>query len=161
MNPIVLLLGGAVLLTSLGCDPSIEATGKEDSSGYDADLAARFGADEYGMKAYVMAFLYAGPNRDRDSLAAAELQRGHLENIGRLAAAGKLVLAGPFTGGDSLRGIYVFDVATIEEARELTSTDPAIRAGSLVMDLKPWYGSAALVGLNEVHGKLESTGVTE
>ena len=54
------------------------------------------------MKNYVMAFLYDGPNRERDSLAAAELQRGHLENIGRLAKEGKLVLAGPLTGGDGV-----------------------------------------------------------
>ena len=133
----------------------------ESATGYDAELAAAYGADDYGMKSYVMAFLYAGPNRDRDSLEAAALQRGHMENIGRLAEEGKLVLAGPFMGSDSLRGIYVFDVSTVEEARELTATDPAIRAGSLVMELKPWYGSAALVGVNGVHKRLAGRGVTE
>ena len=32
---------------------------------YDAALAAKLKADENGMKVYVMAFLKAGPNRDR------------------------------------------------------------------------------------------------
>lgn len=57
------------------------------------------------MKSYVMAFLYAGPNRIADSTKAAELQRLHLENIGRLTKVGKLVVAGPFLDGGGLRGI--------------------------------------------------------
>ncbi|GGP44718.1 hypothetical protein GCM10009347_10350 [Shewanella algicola] len=41
------------------------------------------GANEYGMKRYVMAFLKRGPNQDRTK--ADELQRLHMANIGRLA----------------------------------------------------------------------------
>ena len=41
-----------------------------------------------------------------------------------------------------------------EEAEALTNTDPAIQAGSLVMELIPWYGSAALMEVNEIHGKI-------
>ncbi len=121
---------------------------------YDADLAAKLGADEYGMRRYVMAFLKAGPNRDQDPEEGERLQRAHLDNIVRLSEAGKLVLAGPFLDQGDLRGIYIFDVETVEAARELTATDPAIEAGRLVMELHPWYGSAALMQVNEVHGKL-------
>ena len=35
----------------------------ENHSAYDSTLAKELGADEYGMKRYVMAFLVAGPNR--------------------------------------------------------------------------------------------------
>jgi uncharacterized protein YciI len=78
-----------------------------------------------------------------------------LDNITRLAEEGKLVLAGPFYGNDDdLRGIYIFDVSTLEEARELTETDPAIQAGTLKMELRLWYGSAALMKVNELHTKL-------
>lgn len=113
---------------------------------FDQALADSLGADEYGMKTYVMAFLKRGPNRDRTPEESARLQRAHLDNISRLAKEGKLIIAGPFYSSpeDELRGMYIFDVETIEEAEALTSTDPAIQAGSLVMDLKKWYGSAAL-----------------
>ena len=106
------------------------------------------------MRRYVMAFLKAGPNRDQDAAEAERLQRAHLDNIRRLADAGKLALAGPFLDDGELRGIYVFNVSTIEEALKLTASDPAIQAGRLVMELHPWYGSAALMQVNEVHKKL-------
>lgn len=77
-----------------------------------------------------------------------------MANIGRLAEEGKLVVAGPFFGNDELRGIYIFNVSNIEEAEKLTNTDPAIQAGSLIMELKEWYGSAALMEVNETHQKI-------
>jgi len=122
---------------------------------YDAALAKKLKADQYGMRTYVMAFLKAGPNRNRSREDAQTLQQAHMANINRLAAEGKLVLAGPFADDGPLRGIYVFDVATVAEAEALTRSDPAIQAGSLVMELHPWYGSAALMMVNEVHGKIE------
>lgn len=134
---------------------------KTDATVYDSLLVKKFGADDYGMKRYVMAFLKKGPNRDIPEAEAAELQNAHLANIGKLAEAGKLVLAGPFLGDGELRGIYIFNVATIEEAEALTNTDPAIKAGSLVMELKEWYGSAAVVGINEVHQKLQKKSVAD
>lgn len=129
----------------------------EAPSGYDEALATECGADEYGMRQYVIAFLKRGPNRDRDSLEAANLQRAHLDNIGKLAEAGKLSLAGPFLDDGDIRGIYIFNVKTVEEARALTETDPAIQAGSLVMELHPWYGSAALMQVNKLHEKVAKT----
>lgn len=45
-------------------------------------------------------------------------------------------------------------VETVEEAEALTNTDPAIKAGSLVMELLPWYGSAALMKVNDIHGQI-------
>lgn len=122
---------------------------------YDSVLAQKYGADKYGMKKYVIAFLKRGPKRSKDSLEAANLQKAHLDNINRLAKEGKLVLAGPFLSDGDLRGIYVFDVQSIEEAKELTETDPAIQKGSLVMELHEWYGSAAVMAIPEIHKKLE------
>jgi uncharacterized protein YciI len=135
------------------------ATINTSTSDYDSTLATQYGADDYGMKSYVMTFLYAGPNRNQDSTKAMELQMAHLNNIGRLADAGKLVLAGPFLAEDSLKGIYIFDVATVAEAKKLTETNPAMQAGKLVMDLKTWYGSAALVGVNRAYSTLDKTNI--
>ena len=122
---------------------------------FDAALAAKLKADDLGMRTYVVAFLKAGPNRERPREEAQKLQAAHRANIRRLADEGKLVLAGPFADDGPLRGIYVFDVATVAEAEALTKTDPAIQAGQLVMELHPWYGSAALMMVNEVHAKIQ------
>ena len=124
-------------------------------SRYDPALAARLKADDNGMRTYVMALLKAGPNRNRPPEEAQRLQAAHRANINRLAAEGKLVLAGPFADDGVLRGVFVFDVPTVAEAEALTKTDPAIQAGQLVMELHPWYGSAALLMVNETHAKIE------
>ena len=124
------------------------------SNAYDSLLAKQLGADDYGMRSYVMALLKAGPNRNQDSLTAARLQEAHMANINRMAAEGKLILAGPFLDDGELRGIYIFDVASVEEAKALTESDPAIQAGSLVMELHPWYGSAILKQVNDLHAKV-------
>ena len=122
---------------------------------YDAKLAEKVGADDYGMKKFVIAFLYRGDRvNEYTEQERADLQQGHLANIGRLAEEGKMVLAGPFFGNEDLRGLFFFDVGSIEEAEALTNTDPAIEAGVLKMELKEWYGSAALMGVNEAHDKI-------
>ena len=125
-----------------------------DSTVFDADLAQKLGADEYGMRSYVMAFLKIGPNRDFDADTAREIQAGHMAHIHKMSDDGKLILAGPFLDRGEIRGIFLFNVATVEEARELTAQDPAIQAGSLVMELHPWYGSAALLTIPEVHNSI-------
>lgn len=128
-----------------------ETTETELPENYDAELAQQLGADDYGMKMYVMAFLKQGPNRTQSPDEVAMLQKAHMENIKRMAANGDLVLAGPFAKNDQgIQGIYVFNVKTVEEAEALTNTDPAIKAGRLKMELIPWYGSAALMKVSEI-----------
>ena len=131
------------------------------SVSYDAVLAKKLGADQYGMKKYVMAFLKSGTVKIKDSAARMELQMAHLKNITRLADEGKLVVAGPFMDDQPIRGIFIFNVSTIEEAKKLTETDPAIKAGTLVMELHPWYGSAALMQVVNVHKQLQKKGITD
>ena len=109
---------------------------------YDAELARQLGADELGMKSYVMAFLKAGPSRSQDSTEAARLQRAHLDNIQRMAREGKLLLAGPFLDSGEVRGIYIFNVESVAEARRLE------------MELHPWYGTAALQQVQDLHQRI-------
>lgn len=131
------------------------------ASGYDAALAQRLGADDYGMASYVIAFLKAGPNRTTDPARGGELMKAHLANIARMADQGSLVVAGPFLDDGPLRGIYIFKVATVEQARALTATDPAIQSGHLEMELHPWYGSAALVELTAIHKRVQKKAITD
>lgn len=147
-------------LGAIACTPSdTTKTTSDVSEGYDSLLAAACGADAYGMRQYIIANLVAGPNRDQDSATAASLQRAHLDNITRMAEEGTLVLAGPYLDDGDVRGIYVFAVENLEEAQALTATDPAIAAGRLKMELRPWYGSAALMKVSEIHERLAKKGI--
>lgn len=67
-----------------------------------------------------------------------ELQKAHLANINRLAEMKKLVVAGPFGDGGQLRGIFVFKVNSLDEAKSLAATDPAVQAGRLAIRMHAW-----------------------
>ncbi|HEY1005886.1 MAG TPA: YciI family protein [Sphingobacteriaceae bacterium] len=123
---------------------------------YDAELAKKLGADDYGMKAYVLVILKTGPAKiaDKDKLQA--LFRGHMANIQRLADAGTLVVAGPLGKNEqAYRGIFIFDVKTVAEAKELVLTDPAVKEQVFDAEFFEWYGSAALPEYLKAHGKIE------
>lgn len=144
MKPLFYLIAGSLLFSAMA------SYGETDVA-----QSKRFGADEYGMKKYVMALLKKGPNRDALSpQQRTELQAAHMANIGRMAQKKQLVLAGPFLDNGNLRGIYVFNTPSIVTAKQWTQTDPAIKAGSLIMELKPWYGSAAIMAINDLHNQI-------
>jgi uncharacterized protein YciI len=124
---------------------------------FDSELAKRLGADERGMKMYVLCILKTGPKdgeiqgEERKAIFA-----GHFANIGRLADEGKLAVAGPFGKNDKTwRGLYIFNVATIEEAEKLVVLDPAVKAGVFVPELTLWYGSAAMMVVSDTHKRIE------
>jgi uncharacterized protein YciI len=96
---------------------------------------------KYEMRTYYIVFLYKGPNRSQDSVTAAEIQKGHLANIERLAEEGKIAIAGPFLDNTDLRGIFIMSVDSMEEAKKLCETDPAIIAGRLRYEIHPWMSA--------------------
>ena len=133
-----------------------QSAAKADAPVYDAELAKRLGGNKNGMKNYVLAILKTGPN---DGKFAGKVRddtfSGHMANIGRLADEGKLAVAGPFGKNDaSFRGIFILNVATVEEAQKLVDTDPVVKAGIMVVDLYPWFGSASLMATPEIHKKI-------
>jgi uncharacterized protein YciI len=147
-----------LLLISTACT---SGTGQEQKPvpetgevNFDEQLAEKLGADQYGMRTYVMALLKAGPDRSHDEETAAEIQRGHMAHINNMAASGALILAGPYIEGGELRGIFLFDTDSLEEAEALTAQDPAVQAGRLEMELIRWYGSAALMEVPAIHEKI-------
>jgi uncharacterized protein YciI len=88
-----------------------------------------------------LGFLKKGPNRtegDDGTPQIQELQKAHIANINRLAGLKKLIAAGPFGDDGNLRGIFVFRVASLQEAQELCATDPMIKIGRLAVELHPW-----------------------
>lgn len=112
---------------------------------YDADLAQRVGADDYGMKSYILVLLRTGPVTDATPALRDSLFRGHMSNMGVIVANNQLVVAGLIgRNTDQLRGIFIINLSDMDAARELLQTDPAIKGGLLAADLYPWYGSAVL-----------------
>jgi uncharacterized protein YciI len=104
-------------------------------------LFAQENEKKYDMKTYYFVFLKRGPNKDIDSVKLNEIQAAHIKNIERLADEGKIHIAGPFLDDSDLRGIFIIDAASIEEARELVETDPAIKIGRLSYEIKPWLSA--------------------
>lgn len=88
---------------------------------------------------YYFAFLLRGPEWTPGQTPELErLQEAHLANIRRLADTGKLVIAGPFSDDGPMRGVFVFKTETLDEAKTLANSDPAVRAGRLVLEFHPW-----------------------
>lgn len=153
----LLFVIGAVCLTAMA--PAMAAPMAETPA-YDAALAKRLGADERGMKKYVLVILKRGTITEGASPdERSKVSRGHMANINRLAAEGKLVVAGPLGKNErGYAGIFVLNVAEVGEADALMASDPAVAAGVLAYEAYAWYGSAALMEVNGIHGRIDKTG---
>ncbi|MCW3467374.1 YciI family protein [Chitinophaga nivalis] len=137
--PTLLLLGFlVVIIFSFHATPSpavslhVSALAAVPVTSHSADTIS-------GLKRYWMVLLKRGPHRNQPAAQAAEIQKGHLQNITRLANAGKIIVAGPFGDDGPLRGIFIMDCADSLEAVQLVNTDPAIAAGRLSFEVKPWW----------------------
>jgi len=142
---------------TLASAPTAHAQQSAPNPQFDAELAKKLGADQRGMRRYVMVVLKTGPNKmaagaERDAMFA-----GHFANIKKLAAEGLLVTAGPFDGVDGWRGMFIFAVNSIAEAQTLTATDPVIQNGEMVAEYHILYGTAALMEIPALHQKLTPT----
>jgi uncharacterized protein YciI len=60
-----------------------------------------------------------------------------------MGATGKLLVAGPFTDGGDLRGMFIFK-CSMEEAKAMAAEDPAVKAGRLVLEFHPWFAARGL-----------------
>jgi len=86
-----------------------------------------------------LAFLTRGEKWTPEKTPATEaIQKAHMDNMQKLADMKKLVVAGPFGDDGRLRGIFVFKVESIDEARSLAATDPAVQAGRFAIQVHPW-----------------------
>lgn len=106
-----------------------------------SDDSARKHRDVPRENPYVLAILKKGPTADqRTTEERTAIQAAHMANIHRLADEGVLLVAGPFgqpNPDPTRRGVFIFDVAEIARAKELTESDPAVKAGVLAFDLYP------------------------
>jgi uncharacterized protein YciI len=134
-----------LILLSFMLSAVFQLQAQTNNPAYDPALAEKLGADDYGMKSYMLVILKTGNNKTTDKAFIDSCFRGHMENIGRLVDDNKLIVAGPLGKNESsYRGIFILNVATTEEAKFLLQTDPAINENLLAADIYKWYGSAAL-----------------
>jgi uncharacterized protein YciI len=151
MNRITLAAAG-VVASMIGATPA--AAQLPPAPAYDETLARQVGADEMGMRRYVFVLLKTGPKPMPAGPERDAMFKGHFANMKRLSDEGKLVLAGPYDGVDGWRGMFVFAVPTIAEAKQLTETDPVLLHGEMVAEYHTYYGSAALMFVREQHDKV-------
>jgi len=130
------------------------AHAEDAAPAFDPALAAAVGADDNGMRRYVLVILKTSPTPVAAGPARDEMFKGHFANMKRLAAEGKLALAGPLDGVDGWRGLFILAVSDIEQAKALVATDPVVAQGEMVPEFHKYYGSAALMLVNDGHAKV-------
>lgn len=153
--PLQSLLLALLLPASLPLAATPPAAATEPPAVHDAALAASVGADERGMRRYVLVILTTGTQRMPDGPRRDAMFAGHFANMKRLADAGQLALAGPFVEHpEGWRGLYVFAVDSLDEAKALAESDPVVVEGEMVPEYHAWYGSAALMMIPQWHERL-------
>ncbi len=104
------------------------------------------------MSNYWFGVLRRGPSWTPGRTARTDsIQAGHMANIGRMAASGSLLSAGPFMHGGEWRGIFIFRADSVAKLRAMAAQDPAIESGRLVLDLYPWIAPS---GIGEPYKRL-------
>jgi uncharacterized protein YciI len=142
----------------LFCLLTVTLAAQKNNPQYDSTLVKRLGADERGMKMYILVILKTGTNNEQDSSKRSQLFAGHFRNINKLAEKKKLIVAGPLDKNEqSYRGIFILDVTSLEEAKLLLDGDPTIKEKIFEPLYFDWYGSAALPEYLEADGKLRKT----
>jgi uncharacterized protein len=97
-------------------------------------------AEESRMTTVYLVLLKKGPARSAEQTdETRKIQEEHMANIRAMWAAKKLVVAGPLGDDGDIRGIFVFQVGSLEEAKALAASDPAVKAGRLVAEIHPWW----------------------
>jgi len=153
LKPLILILINILLFSNILIAEGNLIT--EEKLKYDKQLPDSVGADEYGMKSYIMVILRTGPAQISDTTKRKEYFRGHFDNIKKLADEGKLVLAGPISkNSNEFRGIFVLNTTDFEEAKKMLENDPTVREKIFEADLYNWYCSAAIQKVNEIHNKI-------
>ncbi len=93
------------------------------------------------LEAYQLVILQRPEHpRDYPQDKLEEIQKAHLAHLRELATAGKLLVAGPLDDQPDprMRGIEIFRVGSLEEAKRLAADDPAVKAGRLEPVVMTW-----------------------
>lgn len=128
---------------------------------YDSALAKRSGADARGMKRYVIGILTDGSVHVSDSVENMRIQVALLKNIERMIDEGVLILAGPILGNQKQKGVLIFNVSSVPDAKKLMESDAAVKAGVFEIEYYPWFASAALTEMPQLHKSIQKIRISE
>jgi uncharacterized protein len=107
---------------------------------YGAAAAWSAAAEEAQMGTVYLVLLKKGPAwTAKETPETRALQEAHLANIKAMWDAKKLIVAGPMGDDGDTRGVFVFQVGSLEEAKALAASDPAVKAGRLVAEVHTWW----------------------
>ena len=97
-------------------------------------------AEPSQMGTLYLVLLKKGPaSTVQETPATRAVQEAHMANIRAMWKAKKLIVAGPLGDEGEIRGVFVFQVSTLEEATSLAASDPAVKAGRLIAEIHPWW----------------------
>ena len=91
-------------------------------------------------KQYTLVLLWAEAGSVAEGTDLESLQQDHLRHLFTLRNSGALLLNGPVADDSDLAGVCIFADADIEAVRALAEADPAVIAGRLRADVRPWFG---------------------
>lgn len=115
-----------------------ELTAKGYQVFYDIDVKTQ---DTFLMQQYFIAFLKKGPIRTQNEEEAELIQKGHLAHLGKMYELGYADISGPFGDEGDVRGITIYNVPTLKIADSLANSDPAVKAGRLEIEIRPWWAA--------------------
>lgn len=91
------------------------------------------------MQQYFIAFLKNGPNKIQNEEESKRLLREHLEHLKNMYDMGYADISGPFGDVGEITGITIYNVPTLKMADSLANADPMVKAGSLEIEIHPWW----------------------
>ncbi len=121
------------------------------------------GTSAPNLAQFQMALIRKGPNwadkwtnfeASTDSMD--QLHKQHLAYVSSLLESGKAVIAGPFSDGTGVLGVFIFRAQSAGEAQSWVEGDPAVRAGLLIAEMHPWYSEDIFKKANTSPLKLET-----
>jgi uncharacterized protein YciI len=69
------------------------------------------------------------------------LQKQHIAHLTAMGTSGKMAVAGPFSdqADPAYRGVCIYRVGSVAEARALAEQDPIVKAGQLRVEAMTWW----------------------
>jgi len=128
-------LAALAALIALSALPSLAWSGEEVKPATPAP-------PKFEMESVQLVLLMRAPTWKKLPAEEAEaLQRQHIAHLTAMGEAGKIVVAGPFSdqADPAYRGVCIYRVGSVAEARALAEQDPIVKAGQLRVEAMTWW----------------------
>jgi uncharacterized protein len=129
---------------------------QDSANALEAAVQEKPESKQHEMTMFQLVFLLPGSEAAKFSPSqTAELRQQHGPYLNSLGRSGKGVIAGPFTDGGSILGALVLN-ASAEEAKELISNDPLVKAGFASVEIHPWYAENGIMKFQELPREMKT-----